>query len=76
MIRLSDLCAKKVRRENGEPLGRVHEVHIENSRVTTLVCGGGGYLQRLTTTHAGKRVPWEHVVRVTAKEILIKNKST
>jgi sporulation protein YlmC with PRC-barrel domain len=74
MTRLSDLRGKRVRRENGEGLGRVYEVHIAESRVTALICGGLGFLQRLTTARGGHRVPWEQVVKVTAKEIIILDK--
>jgi sporulation protein YlmC with PRC-barrel domain len=74
MIRLSDLRRKRVRRENGEVLGRVHEVHIEESRVTALICGAAAFFQRLTATRYGHRVPWEQVIKVTAKEIVIADK--
>jgi sporulation protein YlmC with PRC-barrel domain len=73
-MRLSYLRGKRVRRENGEVLGRVHEVHIKESRVTALTCGAAGFFQRLTATRGGHRVPWEHVVKVTPKEIIIADK--
>jgi len=74
MIRLSDLHGRRVRRENGEKLGRVYEVHIADSRVTALTCGASGFLQRLTAARSGHRVPWEQVVKVTPKEIIILDK--
>jgi sporulation protein YlmC with PRC-barrel domain len=73
-MRLSDLRRKRVRRENGEVLGLVHEVHIQDSRVTALTCGAAGFFQRLTATHRGHRVPWEQVVEVTPKEIIVIDK--
>jgi len=73
-MRLSDLCSKKVRQENGDVLGRVYEVHIQDSRVTAITCGARGFLQRLTAAHTGHRVPWEQVVKMTPKEIIILDK--
>jgi sporulation protein YlmC with PRC-barrel domain len=74
MIRLSDLCGKRVRREDGTSLGDVHEVHIQDCRVTALICGSRGMLQRFTAAHSGHRVLWEHVLKVTPAEIVIANK--
>ena len=73
-MRLCELHRKRVRRENGERLGRVDEVHIAHGRVTTLTCGARGFLQRLMYAPSGHRVPWEQVLRITAKEIVIADK--
>lgn len=74
MIRLCQLHRKHVRREGGEKLGRVYEIHIEKARVTMLICGASGFLQRLTDASSGHRIPWEQVLRITDKEIVIANK--
>jgi sporulation protein YlmC with PRC-barrel domain len=74
MIHVSDLCRKHVRRENGESLGRVFEIHIEGSQVTALTCGARGFLQRLTAAHSGHRVLWAEVLRIDSKEIVVANR--
>ena len=71
MIRTSDLQGKPVRRENGEVLGRVYEIHIRHSRVASLICGSRGVLQRLTGSASGHRVDWTQVREVTPKEIIV-----
>jgi sporulation protein YlmC with PRC-barrel domain len=76
MIRASDLQGKRVRRENGEVLGRVYEIRLRHSRVSALICGSRGFFQRLAGTVSGHRVPWEQVLRVTPAEILIADKAT
>ena len=48
VMRLSDLRDKKVLTVDGEKLGRVHEVHCEQGRVTALMCGAGGLFERWT----------------------------
>lgn len=73
MIRVSELAGKPVRRENGETLGHVFEVRIENSRVTALICGSRGFFQRLTGAVTGHRVEWGQVRKVTAADIIIGN---
>lgn len=67
----SDLQGKRVRRENGEALGRVDEIHVEGSRVSALTCGRRGWLQRLTGSRAGHRIGWEQVVAVTPSEVVV-----
>jgi sporulation protein YlmC with PRC-barrel domain len=72
MIRTSDLAGKPVRRENGERLGHVFEIRIENSRVVALICGSRGFFQRLTGSVSGRRIDWSAVEKVTASEIVVK----
>jgi sporulation protein YlmC with PRC-barrel domain len=76
MIRASELQGKRVRRENGEVLGRVYEIRLRHSRVAALICGARGFFQRLAGTVSGHRVPWEQVRKITPSEIVIANKGT
>src|SRR5256885_12386902 len=71
VIRLSDLRDKKVRSLDGETLGRVHDVHVDEGQVTALMCGPGSFLERLTGKKEGRRIPWEFVKRVEAKAIVV-----
>jgi sporulation protein YlmC with PRC-barrel domain len=71
MMTLSQLVRKRVRRENGEVLGRVHEVHADGGRVVTLTCGARGALQRLAYSRKGHRVAVADIVRITAEEIVV-----
>jgi len=73
MIHVSEFCRKHVRRENGESLGRIFEIHIKGSQVTALTCGARGFLQRMTTAHGGHRVLWTDVLRIDSKEIVVAN---
>jgi len=70
-MRLSELRDAKVRTLDGKLLGRVHEVHAESGRVTTLICGAASLIERMTTKTHGRRVPWECVVRLGRKEIVV-----
>jgi YlmC/YmxH family sporulation protein len=70
-MRLSDLRDKEVVIADGKKLGRVHEVHCEEGRVTALMCGPGGFFERWTDKSAGRRVPWESVRKVGEREILV-----
>jgi sporulation protein YlmC with PRC-barrel domain len=70
-MRLSDLQDKKIRTFDGESLGRVHEVHCNEGRVTALMTGPGSFLERLTGKRGGKRIPWECVRRVGDHEIVV-----
>ncbi len=60
-MRLSELRDAKVRTLDGETLGRVHEVHVEDGRVVALTCGAGSFIERLTARKHGRRIPWECV---------------
>lgn len=73
MLTTSDLQGKRVRRESGEALGRVFEIHARDGRVEALVCGVGGMLQRLSNDRSGRRVAWDTVVRVTPTEIVVRD---
>lgn len=70
-MRLSDLRDKKVVSDDGKRLGRVHEVQCDGGRVTVLKTGAGGLLERLTDKSEGKRIAWECVLRVEAKQIVV-----
>lgn len=70
-MRLSDLRDKQVLTEDGDKLGRVHEVHCEQRLVTALVCGAGGFFERWTDKRAGRRVPWHSVRKVGEREIVV-----
>ncbi|HVU29305.1 MAG TPA: PRC-barrel domain-containing protein [Sphingomicrobium sp.] len=70
-MRLSDLRDKRVRTLDGDTLGRVHEVHCDNGRVTALMIGPGSLVERLVARRSGRRVPWECVRKVEAHEILV-----
>jgi sporulation protein YlmC with PRC-barrel domain len=70
-MRLSDLRGTKVRTLDGQTLGRVHEVHCEEGRVTALICGAGGLLERLTAKNEGRRIAWECVRRINKKEVIV-----
>jgi sporulation protein YlmC with PRC-barrel domain len=68
---LTDLRDKKVVTLDGERLGRVHEVHCDGGRVTALMSGPGSFIERLTAKKKGRRIPWECVVRVEAKQVVV-----
>jgi len=70
-MRLSALQDLKVKTLDGETLGRVHEVHVEDGRVTALTCGAGSFIERLTANKHGRRIPWECVRRITRKELVV-----
>ena len=70
-MRLTDLRDKKVVTLDGEKLGRVHEVHCDGGLVTALMSGPGSFIERLTAKKKGRRIPWECVVRVEAKQVVV-----
>jgi sporulation protein YlmC with PRC-barrel domain len=84
-MRLSDLLGLDVRTESGDALGSVHDVRAEltssSLRVTGLVVGGAGLLERLgigapesaarVRTH--DVVPWSAVVRADRRGILVRD---
>jgi sporulation protein YlmC with PRC-barrel domain len=72
MIRTADLQGKHVRGEDGRRFGRVNEIHVEDGDVTVLVCGGRGLWQRFRASRGGHRVRWKDVVRLDAREILVR----
>jgi len=68
---LSSLRDKIVRTLDGEKLGRVHDVHCEKGRVVALMCGPGSLIERWTAKGEGRRIPWECVRKVDAKQIVV-----
>ena len=70
-MRLSDLRDLRIKSVEGKALGRVHEVHCEDGRVTALICGAGSFLERLTAKRDGHRIPWECVSRITRKDVVV-----
>lgn len=71
MIRLCDLRDKPIRTLDGKRLGRVHEVHCEEGRITALMCGPGSWIERMTSKTDGHRIPWESVRRIDAKAVIV-----
>jgi sporulation protein YlmC with PRC-barrel domain len=70
-MRLSDLRDKKVKSLDGETLGRVHDVHCEKGRIVAVMCGPGSLVERWTAKKQGRRIPWECVVNVDPKHIVV-----
>jgi sporulation protein YlmC with PRC-barrel domain len=70
-MRLSDLRDKKVRTLDGDTMGRVHEVHCEEGRVTAVMCGSASLIERWTAKQRGRRIPWECVTKVDAHQIVV-----
>jgi sporulation protein YlmC with PRC-barrel domain len=70
-MRLSDLRNAKVRDLDGEMLGRVHEVHTDGGRVVALTCGPGSWVESITARRGGRRIPWECVVKVDKKQVVV-----
>ena len=70
-MRLTDLRDARIRTLDGETLGRVHEVHVDDGRIVALTCGAGSLIERLTARKHGRRVPWDCVVKVRRGEVVI-----
>jgi sporulation protein YlmC with PRC-barrel domain len=70
-MRLSDLRDRTVRTQDGERLGRVHEVHCDKGKVVALMCGGGSLIERWTARGHGRRIAWKAVRSIGQSEILI-----
>jgi sporulation protein YlmC with PRC-barrel domain len=70
-MRLTDLRDKKVVTLDGEKLGRIHEVHCDNEQVTALMTGPGSFIERLTAKKQGRRIPWECVVKIEPKQVVV-----
>jgi sporulation protein YlmC with PRC-barrel domain len=70
-MRLSDLRDKKIRTLDGETLGRVHEVHCDKGRIVALMCGPASFIESWTAKSKGRRIPWEYVVKVEPKQIVV-----
>ena len=61
MICSSDLQGKRVRSHSGKLFGRVFEIQVKQRQVEALICGDGGFWQRLMSAHTGHRIPWNRV---------------
>jgi sporulation protein YlmC with PRC-barrel domain len=84
-MKLSELLGQEVRTESGKRLGRVHDVRGDlgprSLRITGLVVGGLGLLERLGIGSPGSRqrirvedvVPWSAVVRADRRGIVVKD---
>ena len=70
-MRLSELRNKSVRTLDGERLGRVHELHCEKGKIIALMIGPGGFLESLTAKKSGRRIPWQCVVRVEPRQVVV-----
>ena len=70
-MRLSDLRDKMVRTLDGEPLGRVHEVHCEKGKIVALMCGPASLIERWTGKRRGRRIEWSSVVKIGSKAVLV-----
>jgi sporulation protein YlmC with PRC-barrel domain len=87
-MRLSDLLGAKVVTEEGESLGRVHDVRAElttrSLRVTGLVVGRLGLLERLGVgaprsalrIRSKDVVAWRDVVRAGRREVVVTKKAS
>ena len=87
-MRLGELLGREVVTESGERLGRVHDVlgELEEGRlrVTALVAGAPGILERFGVGAAGKggarrakrhghaAIAWERVVRV-GRDVIVRD---
>ena len=70
-MRLSELRNIKVKTLDGELLDRVHEVHVEDGRVSAVTCGPGSFIERLTARKKGRRIPWECVRKIERNQIVV-----
>jgi sporulation protein YlmC with PRC-barrel domain len=85
-VRLSALLGLRVRTESGHSLGRVHDVRAELSprtvKVTGLVIGGVGFLERLgigARSHASRLrgddvVAWRDVLRADRRGVVVRDR--
>lgn len=83
-MNVSDLLGSRVRTEDGESLGRVHDVRAElgprSLKVTGLVVGKWAVLERLGLGAPGSRVrirsrdvvPWKDVVRADRRGVVVR----
>ena len=70
-MRLTDLRDKKVVTLDGDSLGRIHEVHCDDERITAVMAGPGSFIERLTARKKGRRIPWDCVVKVEADRVVV-----
>jgi sporulation protein YlmC with PRC-barrel domain len=79
MRTLSSLQRREVVTEAGESLGRLYDLRGElgarTLRVTGLVAGPRGFLEHLGITRRSRRtaIPWEDVVRIEGKRIVVRD---
>lgn len=79
MRTLSSLMGRKVVTESGRALGRCHdlrgEVTASKLRVTGICVGRRAWLEHLgaRTHHESSVVPWEAVVRIEGKRIVVRD---
>jgi sporulation protein YlmC with PRC-barrel domain len=74
---LSSIQHRKVVTESGRSLGRVYDLRGEVTprtlTVTGLVVGRRGLLEHLGVVKRVKSVPWEDVVRIEGKRIVVRD---
>lgn len=81
MRQLSSLLRRHVVTESGEKLGRCFDLRAEltgsSLRVTGLVVGAQGYFEHFGARRAlRKAVPWDAVVRLEGKRIVVRDGTT
>jgi len=72
MIRISALDNLPVLDAAGKRLGRLHELRAVDGRVTELVYGSGGLIERLTGRAKPTTRPWSDVAALSATAIRLK----
>jgi sporulation protein YlmC with PRC-barrel domain len=70
VIRLTDLRGKQVRTLDGKRLGKVHDVHCVDGKVTALMVGAASFIEQLTAKRHGHRIPWECVRKIEPDRII------
>jgi sporulation protein YlmC with PRC-barrel domain len=74
---LTSLQRRKVVTESGEPLGRLYDLRGEVTprtlTVTGLVVGQRGLLEHLGVLKRRRSIPWEDVVRIEGKRIVVRD---
>ena len=79
-MRLGELLGLQVRTESGEALGRVHDVRAEltssSLRVTGLIVGSLGLIERLGIARPRDHVPWSAVVRADRRGVVVRDGTT
>jgi sporulation protein YlmC with PRC-barrel domain len=68
-MRLSALINLPVLDADGQKLGRLHEIHATDGKVTELVYGPAGLFERLTGKAQPTKVPWSRVRQVGPSDI-------
>ena len=72
-MRLCELYDAHVRTAGGAKLGRVHEVIVEDGRVTELGVGARNILERLMGRRRGRHVKWEKVKKIERGTIVVED---